>query len=46
MYDVVLEGGRTIDPETGLDAVRHIGIRHLDVRDGRGKSVRGHAALP
>jgi N-acyl-D-aspartate/D-glutamate deacylase len=29
-YDVVLEGGRVMDPETGLDAVRDVGIR-----DGR-----------
>ena len=26
-YDLVLEGGRVMDPETGLDAVRHVGIR-------------------
>ena len=26
-FDLVLDGGRVIDPETGLDAVRHIGIR-------------------
>ena len=26
-YDVVIEGGRVIDPETGLDAVRNVGIR-------------------
>jgi N-acyl-D-aspartate/D-glutamate deacylase len=26
-YDLVLEGGRVIDPETGLDAVRNVGIR-------------------
>jgi N-acyl-D-aspartate/D-glutamate deacylase len=26
-YDVVIEGGRVIDPETGLDAVRNLGIR-------------------
>ena len=26
-YDLVLEVGRVIDPETGLDAVRNIGIR-------------------
>ena len=26
-YDVVLLGGRVIDPETGLDAVRNIGVR-------------------
>ncbi len=26
-YDVVLEGGRVLDPETGLDAIRNVGIR-------------------
>jgi N-acyl-D-aspartate/D-glutamate deacylase len=26
-YDIVLEGGRVMDPETNLDAVRNVGIR-------------------
>src|SRR5918999_4756795 len=26
--DIVLVGGRVLDPETGLDAVRHVGIRN------------------
>src|SRR5882762_4703801 len=26
-YDLVIEGGRVIDPETGLDAVRSVGVR-------------------
>ena len=26
-YDLVIKGGRVIDPETGLDAVRHVGIK-------------------
>ena len=26
-FDVVLAGGRVMDPETGLDAVRHVGLR-------------------
>ena len=26
-YDLVLRGGRVIDPETGLDSVRDVGIR-------------------
>ena len=26
-YDLVIEGGRVMDPETGLDAVRNIGVR-------------------
>ena len=25
-FDLVLEGGRVMDPETGLDAVRNVGI--------------------
>ena len=29
-YDIVLEGGHVMDPETGVDAVRNVGIR-----DGR-----------
>ena len=38
-YDLVLEGGRVMDPETGLDAVRNVGIRD-------GKIVRiSHGAL-
>jgi N-acyl-D-glutamate deacylase len=26
-FDLVLAGGRVVDPESGLDAVRHVGIR-------------------
>ena len=26
-YDLVIAGGRVIDPESGLDAMRHVGIR-------------------
>ncbi len=26
-YDLVISGGRVIDPETGLDAIRNVGIR-------------------
>jgi N-acyl-D-aspartate/D-glutamate deacylase len=26
-YDVVIDGGRVMDPETGMDAVRNLGIR-------------------
>jgi hypothetical protein len=26
-YDLVIVGGRVMDPESGLDAVRHVGIR-------------------
>ncbi len=27
-YDIILEGGRVIDPETKLDAIRNIGIKN------------------
>ena len=26
-YDLVLQGGRVMDPETGMDAIRNVGIR-------------------
>jgi N-acyl-D-aspartate/D-glutamate deacylase len=26
-YDIVIEGGRVMDPETGLDGVRNVGVR-------------------
>src|SRR5208282_4176952 len=26
-FDLVLQGGRVMDPETGLDAVRNVGVR-------------------
>jgi predicted amidohydrolase YtcJ len=28
LYDLVLEGGRVIDPETKLDAIRNVGIQN------------------
>jgi len=31
-YDVVIQGGRVIDPETGLDAVRNVGIIQGKIR--------------
>lgn len=30
-FDIVIEGGRVIDPESGLDAVRNIGIRGNEI---------------
>ena len=30
-YDIVLAGGRVMDPETGLDAVRNVGIRGSEI---------------
>ena len=33
-YDVVIQGGRVMDPESGLDAVLNVGVR-----DGRIEAV-------
>jgi N-acyl-D-aspartate/D-glutamate deacylase len=43
-YDLVLEGGHAMDPETGLDAVRNVGIRdgkiaHISTEKMSGRSV-------
>ena len=32
IYDLVLTGGRVIDPESGMDAVRNVGISDGEVR--------------
>jgi N-acyl-D-glutamate deacylase len=37
-YDVVLQGGRVIDPESKLDAVRHVGLT--------GNKIRAISAAP
>jgi N-acyl-D-aspartate/D-glutamate deacylase len=49
-YDLVIEGGRVLDPETGLDAVRNVGITRGRIErisaDGlRGKRVVNAAGL-
>jgi hypothetical protein len=33
-YDLVIAEGRAMDPETGLDAIRYIGIRDLTIWTG------------
>src|SRR5712691_7433411 len=30
-YDIVLANGRVIDPESGLDAIRHVGVRGSEI---------------
>lgn len=37
-FDLVIEGGRVMDPEAGLDAVRNVGIR-----DGKIASISSSA---
>jgi N-acyl-D-aspartate/D-glutamate deacylase len=47
-YDLVLEGGRVMDPETGLDAIRNVGIRDGKIASISTSSLNGkrriHAA--
>src|SRR5215472_7965688 len=31
-YDLVIQGGRVIDPETGLDGIRNVGIAQGKIR--------------
>jgi N-acyl-D-aspartate/D-glutamate deacylase len=47
-YDVVIEGGRVMDPETNLDAIRNVGIREGKIARVSSKTLTGkrvvHAA--
>ena len=40
-YDLVLEGGRVMDPETGLDGVRNVGIRDGKISRVSAESLSG-----
>ncbi len=44
-FDLVLEGGRVIDPETGLDAVRNVGIRDGKIVRISSESLNGSRVL-
>ncbi|MBV8878600.1 MAG: amidohydrolase family protein, partial [Planctomycetaceae bacterium] len=44
-YDVVLVGGRVMDPETGLDAVRNVGIRQGRIVVVTPDGIRGTETL-
>ncbi|MDP4819912.1 MAG: amidohydrolase family protein, partial [Saprospiraceae bacterium] len=54
VYDIVLKGGRVMDPETGLDAIRNVGITGdriaaISEADLVGKTVldvSGHVVAP
>jgi N-acyl-D-aspartate/D-glutamate deacylase len=45
-YDVVLEGGRVMDPETGLDAVRNVGIRDGKILRISSDPLTGRRVIP
>ena len=44
-YDIVIANGRVMDPETGLDAVRNVGIRGQSVVAITGHPLRGETEV-
>ena len=44
-YDIVLNGGRVIDPETGLDAVRNVGIRAGRIAEISANALNGKEVI-
>jgi N-acyl-D-aspartate/D-glutamate deacylase len=44
-YDVVILNGRVMDPETGLDAIRNIGIRDSKIARISSESLQGRTTL-
>jgi N-acyl-D-aspartate/D-glutamate deacylase len=44
-YDVVIEGGRVMDPETGQDAVRNVGIRNGKIARISTAPLSGHRVI-
>jgi dihydroorotase len=45
-FDVVIAGGRVMDPDSGLDAVRHIGIRNDRIAAISEQPLAGAIILP
>lgn len=44
-YDIVIEGGRVIDPETGLDAIRNVGIRGSTIARITERPLKGESII-
>jgi N-acyl-D-aspartate/D-glutamate deacylase len=44
-FDVVIEGGRVMDPETGLDAVRNVGIRDGKISRITSEALQGRHVI-
>jgi N-acyl-D-aspartate/D-glutamate deacylase len=44
-YDVVISSGRVMDPESGLDAVRDVGIRNGTIAEISEESLRGKKTI-
>jgi N-acyl-D-aspartate/D-glutamate deacylase len=45
-FDLVLAGGRVVDPETGLDAVRNVGIRDGKIVRVASDALNGRRVMP
>src|SRR5256885_5963570 len=44
-YDLVIYGGRVIDPETGLDAVRNVGIMQGKIKKISAEALEGKRVI-
>ena len=44
-YDIVIEGGRVIDPESGLDSVRNVGVTGGRIETVTDAAIRGNQAI-
>ncbi len=44
-YDIVIVNGRVMDPESGLDAVRNVGIREGKIREISGSALKGRQTI-
>jgi N-acyl-D-aspartate/D-glutamate deacylase len=44
-YDVVILNGRVMDPESGLDAVRNVGVRDGRIEVVSSEDLQGRATL-
>jgi len=45
VFDLVLGGGRVMDPATGLDAVRHVGVRGSEIAAISPTPLRGTTTI-
>jgi len=44
-YDVVIQGGRVIDPETGVDAIRNVGISQGRIKKISAEALEGKRVI-
>ena len=44
-YDLVIQGGRVLDPETGLDAVRNVGITQGKIKKISAETLDGKSVI-